>query len=75
LKKETYDAERLKFPSWVTTEPIEQSKAQAAWLSKWLSRVVGDPVKVSPMVTIPGWFIERKSPNGVPVMNPKQVKA
>ena len=26
------------------------------------------------MVTIPGWYIERKSPNGVVVLNPKQVK-
>jgi len=73
--KVIYDGQRLKFPSWVTTEPIEQAKAQAAWLSKWLSSAVGDPVKVSPMVTIPGWFIERKSPNGIPVLNPKQVKA
>jgi hypothetical protein len=71
----TYDGERLRFPSWVTTEPIAQAKAQAVWLSRWLSGAVGDPVKVSPMVTIPGWFIERKSPNGVPVLNPKQVKA
>jgi hypothetical protein len=71
----TYDGENLRFPSWVTTEPIDQAKAQAAWLSKWLSGAVGDPVKVLPMVTIPGWYIDRKSPNGVPVLNPKQVKA
>jgi hypothetical protein len=69
------DGERLRFPMWVTTEPIDQAKAQAVWLSKWLSSAVGDPVKVSSMVTIPGWYIERKSPNGVPVLNPKQVKA
>ena len=55
-----------------TTEPIDQAKAQAAWLSKWLSSAVGDPVKVSPMVTIPGWYIDRKSPNGVPVLSPKK---
>jgi len=73
--KVTYDGERLRFPSWVTTEPIDQAKAQAVWLSKWLSSAVGDPVRVPPMVTIPGWYIERKSPNGVPVLNPKQVKA
>jgi hypothetical protein len=72
--KVIYDGERLRFPSWTTTEPIDQAKAQAAWLSKWLSRAVGDPVKVSPMVTIPGWFIEKKKPNGIPVLNPKQVK-
>jgi hypothetical protein len=72
--KVTYDGEHLKFPSWVTSEPIDQAKAQATWLSKWLSSAVGDPVKVSPMVTIPGWYIERKSPNGVAVLNPKQVQ-
>ena len=70
----TYDGERLVFPSGTTKQPIDQAKAQAAWLSKWLSNAVGDPVKVSPMVTIPGWYIERKSPDGIPVLNPKQVK-
>jgi hypothetical protein len=73
--KVTYDGEELRFPGWVTTEPIDQAKAQATWLSKWLSSAVGDPVKVSPMVTLPGWFIEKKSPNGLPVLNPKQVKS
>lgn len=56
------------------TEPIDQVKDQPGWLSKWLSSAVGDPVKVSPMVTLPGWFVERKSPNGIPVLNPKLVK-
>jgi hypothetical protein len=69
-----YDGERLRFPSWVTTEPMDQARRQAAWLSKWLSGAVGDPVRVSPVVTIPGWYIERKSPNGIPVLNPKEVK-
>ena len=57
------------------TEPIDQVKDQPGWLSKWLSSAVGDPVKVSPMVTLPGWFVERKSPNGIPVLNPKLVKS
>ena len=73
--KVIYDGKRLTFPSWTTTKPIDQAEAQAAWMSKWLSGAVGDPVRVSPMVTIPGWYIERKSPNGIPVLNPKQVKA
>jgi hypothetical protein len=72
--KVTYDGERLRFPSWGTTEPIDQAKAQAAWLSKWLSGAVGEPVKATPMVAIPGWYVERKAPDGIPVLNPKQVK-
>jgi len=43
--------------------------------TKWVSSAVGDPVKVSPTVTIPGWFIERKSPDGIPVLNPKEGNA
>ena len=73
--KVTYDGKRLGFPSFVTTEPIDQAKGQAAWLSKWLSGAVGDPVKVLPMVTIPGWYIDRKEGDGVPALNPKQVKS
>jgi len=72
--KVTYDGERLRFPSWVTSEPIDQAKAQAAWLSKWLSSAVGDPVKATPIVAIPGWYIDRKTPDGVPVLNPKEVR-
>jgi len=30
--KVIYDGERLRFPKWVTTEPIDQAKAEAAWL-------------------------------------------
>jgi hypothetical protein len=60
--KVIYDGERLRFPSWTTAEPIDQAKAQAAWLSKWLTGAVGDPVKVSPMVTIPGWYHREKKP-------------
>ena len=71
----TSDGRRLEFPSWTTTEPIDQAKRQAAWLSKWLSGAVDAPVKVSPMVTIPGWYIERKTRDGVPVLNPKNVKS
>jgi preprotein translocase subunit YajC len=73
--KVIYDGESLIFPSCTTREPVDQAKAQAAWLSKWMSGAVGDPVKAKPMVTIPGWYIERKSPNCVAVLNPKQVKA
>ena len=57
-----------------TNEPFDQAKAQAAWLSKWLSGSVGDPVKVSPMVTVPGWYVDRKTAEGIPVLNPKNVK-
>jgi hypothetical protein len=54
---------------------IDPAKAQGAPLSKWLRGGVGDPVRVSPMVTIPGWYIDRKTSDDLPVLNPKEVKA
>jgi hypothetical protein len=68
------DGEHLRFPSWVTTEPIDQAKDQANWLSKWLSSAVGETVRSAPILIIPGWFITRKAADGVRVLNPKEVR-
>lgn len=50
----------LKFPQWTTGEPVEQTERQAKWLSKWVSSAVGEPVFVTPVLALPGWFIEDK---------------
>ena len=57
----TYDGNTLKFPTWTETKPIEQAKWNAKWLSKELSSAVGETLKVEPVLSIPGWFVERKS--------------
>jgi hypothetical protein len=70
-----YDGDCLKFPRWVEKKPLEQAKSQADWLRKWLSRATGEQVGVQPMVCLPGWFVKRVGPNGIPVLNPKMVPA
>lgn len=35
---------------------------------------MGEGVPVQAVVALPGWFVERTSPNGIPVLNPKQFK-
>ncbi len=57
----TYDGQTLHFPTWHEREPIEQAKRQAAWLSDWLSKAVGEHVNTRPVLALPGWFVERKS--------------
>lgn len=57
--KVRYDAQQLFFPKHTEVKPIEQAGYQAAWLEKLLHRAVGEPVRVIPLLALPGWFIER----------------
>lgn len=67
-----YDGQRLQFPTHVETRPIEQAKAQAEWLARFLASGVGEPVRVVPYVALPGWFVETKVPRPeVLVGNPR----
>ena len=73
--KVIYDGQKLHFPDWTETKPIEQARRQAQWLSKWLSKAVGDPIQAKPVIMLPGWFVDRMAPNGMSVINPKQFKS
>ena len=69
----TYDGKRLSFPDgYYDVNSLTQAKDQASWLARWLSSAVGEKVNVEPIVTIPGWFVKRISPEGMPVLNPKK---
>jgi len=72
--KVVYDGQKLHFPDWTETEPLEQARRQAQWLSKWISSAVGDPIHAQSVVALPGWFVERTSSNGFPVINPKNFR-
>ena len=67
-----YNGKTLKFPKWTDTETLAQVKRQSSWLSKWLESATGEPVFVRGIVALPGWYVKRTSPNGIPVVNPKQ---
>lgn len=58
--KVEFDGRCLRFPTWSTDKPLEQALRQARWLSKWLSSAVGSPVAVTPVLVLPGWFVDRK---------------
>lgn len=61
----TYDGRFLQFPTWREQEPLEQSKRQASWLSEWLSKAVGEQVRVTPALALPGWYVDRKKPGHI----------
>jgi hypothetical protein len=68
-----YDGKALTFPGgWKDAEPIEQASRNARDLAKYLTAKTGEAVQVSPLVVMPGWFVEVKLwDSRVKVMNAK----
>lgn len=73
--KVRYDGKTLHFPEWKETEPLAQARRQAIWLERWLESATGEKTPVRPVLALPGWFVERISSEGIPVINPKQFKS
>lgn len=72
--KATYNGKEIIFPDYNDTDYLAQAKRQAKWLSNWLNNSTGEPVEVFPIVSLPGWFVERKTGfDGTFVVNPKQL--
>lgn len=53
-----YDGRALRFPTHVETKPVEQAKAQAEWLRRFLTAAIGEPVGVVPVLSLPGWYVD-----------------
>jgi hypothetical protein len=67
---------RLNFPAgrW-DTEAVEQARRNAKQVSLWLSSATADRITAHPIVTIPGWWVERSARSDVYVTNPKQIRS
>lgn len=70
----SFDGGCLRFPGWIETRPIEQARANAVWLSRWLTKAVGADVAVSAVVLLPGWWVERTGRGDVAVGNAKEIE-
>ncbi len=70
-----FDGQKLLFPHCTTSRPIEQAERQGKWLSDWLTKATGAPVKVLPVVALPGWYVERKGAGMVHVLSGKELRS
>lgn len=69
-----FDGKYLQWPWGADSYGIEQAKNNAKTLAGWLSGSTGEPVWVVPILTLPGWLVERKAPtDGLHVLNPKEI--
>ncbi len=67
-----FDGEKLIFPEWTETRPVEQARRQAKWLSQWIDQKIDERVHVIPVLSIPGWFIEfPRKPSDIRICNSK----
>jgi hypothetical protein len=67
-----YDGRTLYFPRGEDYKIIDQAWKQAAWLSEWLGKAIGEPIAARAIVALPGWIVKRTSAEGIPVVNPQQ---
>jgi hypothetical protein len=72
--KVTFDGHALHFPGWTETEALEQAERNAGWLCDLLSKALAEPIQVQPIVTLPGWFVDRKGKGPVVVLNHKEFR-
>lgn len=54
----------LKFPGFEDDRSIKQAREQGKWLSEFLSKSVGKKITVTPVLAIPGWYVERGPHDG-----------
>ena len=70
-----FDGNQLIFPHAEQSRyGLDQARDNAKWLSGHLSSATGEKVWVEPILTFPGWMINRQSNNAaVHVLNPKEI--
>lgn len=71
----TYDGKKIDFAGFSDAKPIEQATRNAKWLSQWLSAASGEKVSATPVVALPGWYIDRKARPAVRVINSTEAQS
>jgi hypothetical protein len=69
-----YDGKTLALPDSTGSWAIEQATRQAKWLSNWLTGATGAPVVATPVLAMPGWYVERKGSGDVLVFSGKELQ-
>jgi hypothetical protein len=62
-----FNGDSLLFPAGKDTKSLKQAQRNAAWLSNYLAKKTGDPVRVEPLVVLPGWFVRTSEKGDFPV--------
>jgi hypothetical protein len=70
-----FDGEKIHFPGWADDYGLQQATDNARWLYQFLSSATGEKIWVTPILTFPGWWVDRKAPtDSLAVLNPKEIR-
>ena len=70
-----FDGKCLSFPHGKTQEPVDQAERQARWLGDWLEKATGECVSVQPVLSLPGWYVDRQGRGKVWVFSGAALKS
>lgn len=70
-----YDGRQLIWPWAEDTYGLQQATNEAEWLTKWLRQMTGLDIAARPVLALPGWWVETRTPGPVAVQNPKNLPA
>jgi hypothetical protein len=69
-----FDGKFLQWPWGADSYGIEQAKNNAKTLAIWLGSATGENVWATPILTLPGWMVDRQIPSdSIHVLNPKEI--
>ena len=55
-----FDGRDLVWPWGEDNHGLAQAERNASWLAGWIKREIGEQVQVSPLLVLPGWWLENK---------------
>lgn len=58
--KVLFNGRNLEWPMGVDNRGLEQAERNAVWLADTIKGEIGERVHVSPILTLPGWWVENK---------------
>lgn len=65
----------LEYPWGTDRCGLNQASDNAAWLSDWISKTFERPIKVAPVLVLPGWFIDRRCKSPVTILSGREIIA
>ena len=68
-----YDGQQLIWPWGEDRHGLDQARAEADWLGKWINQRTGIDMSVKPILALPGWWVEAKARGTVTVVNSKSI--